>query len=92
MRTYLGHPFFLAEGCPLIALIEPLLIFYSVTLSPPFPPFVCHSSRMIEIQNTMAERAIELLNLPQDRSCYLLDIGCGSGLSGDVIDEHGHVR
>eukprot|EP00163_Fabomonas_tropica_P015172 TRINITY_DN2771_c0_g1_i16.p1 TRINITY_DN2771_c0_g1~~TRINITY_DN2771_c0_g1_i16.p1 ORF type:complete len:293 (-),score=46.18 TRINITY_DN2771_c0_g1_i16:33-794(-) len=39
----------------------------------------------------MAARAIELLALPKDRSLYILDIGCGSGLSGDVLDEEGHV-
>lgn len=39
----------------------------------------------------MAERAIELLALPDDNvSRLLLDIGCGSGLSGEVITEMGH--
>jgi len=49
------------------------------------------SSRMAEIQSQMSERALELLNLPDDGvPRYLLDIGCGSGLSGDVISDHGH--
>ncbi|CAE8590513.1 unnamed protein product [Polarella glacialis] len=48
------------------------------------------SSRMIEIQTKMAERALELLLLP-DRVCLLLDIGCGSGLSGEAITEAGHA-
>jgi SAM-dependent methyltransferase len=39
----------------------------------------------------MSERAIELLALPDDEPKYILDIGCGSGLSGDVIEEHGHM-
>jgi len=39
----------------------------------------------------MTERAIELLNLPEDQSCFLLDIGCGSGLSGELLDEDGHM-
>lgn len=41
------------------------------------------SSRIIRIQAQMAERAIELLAIPDDDTprC-LLDIGCGSGLSG----------
>lgn len=39
----------------------------------------------------MTERAIELLCLPEDKSCFVLDIGCGSGLSGDVLEEHGHM-
>ena len=46
---------------------------------------------MIEIQSSMSERAIELLNLPQDKPALLLDIGCGSGLSGEVISELGHM-
>jgi len=48
------------------------------------------SSRMIEIQTKMANRAIELLLLP-DRPCLLLDIGCGSGISGEAITEAGHA-
>lgn len=47
------------------------------------------SSRMIEVQTTMTNRALELLLLPE-KPCLLLDIGCGSGLSGDTITEHGH--
>lgn len=38
----------------------------------------------------MSERAVELLLLPDDKPCYLLDVGCGSGLSGGVLDEQGH--
>ena len=34
----------------------------------------------------MTERALELLCLP-DEPCYLLDLGCGSGLSGECIEE-----
>ncbi|KAK9412352.1 putative 18S rRNA guanine-N7-methyltransferase [Crotalus adamanteus] len=49
-----------------------------------------HNSRMIEIQSQMSERAVELLGLPDDRPCFLLDVGCGSGLSGDYISEEGH--
>ncbi|KAJ7995106.1 hypothetical protein DPEC_G00241130 [Dallia pectoralis] len=48
------------------------------------------NSRMIEIQSQMSERAVELLNLPEDQSCFLLDVGCGSGLSGDYLSEEGH--
>uniref|UniRef100_H2Z4R2 18S rRNA (guanine-N(7))-methyltransferase n=1 Tax=Ciona savignyi TaxID=51511 RepID=H2Z4R2_CIOSA len=49
------------------------------------------NSRMIEIQTEMSERAIELLNLPKDTSCMLLDVGCGSGLSGECLSDQGHV-
>lgn len=38
----------------------------------------------------MTDRAIELLNLNPDKKCLLLDLGCGSGLSGEVISEYGH--
>ncbi|KAK1158380.1 putative 18S rRNA (guanine-N(7))-methyltransferase [Acipenser oxyrinchus oxyrinchus] len=48
------------------------------------------NSRMIEIQSQMSERAVELLNLPEDQPCLLLDVGCGSGLSGDHLSEQGH--
>uniref|UniRef100_A0A8C6RMZ4 18S rRNA (guanine-N(7))-methyltransferase n=1 Tax=Nannospalax galili TaxID=1026970 RepID=A0A8C6RMZ4_NANGA len=47
-------------------------------------------SRMIDIQTKMTERALELLCLPENQPCYLLDIGCGSGLSGDYISDEGH--
>lgn len=49
------------------------------------------NSRMIDIQEEMCRRAIELLLLPEDSGLLLLDVGCGSGLSGGVIEEHGHV-
>ena len=48
------------------------------------------SSRVIEIQERLTERALELLNFPRDdRPRFLLDIGCGSGLSGDRVSELG---
>ncbi|GAB5371862.1 hypothetical protein AAMO2058_001616300 [Amorphochlora amoebiformis] len=49
-----------------------------------------YNSRMITIQTKMSERAIELLNLP-NHPCHILDIGCGSGLSGEVLSEQGHT-
>jgi len=48
------------------------------------------NSRIIDIQVQMSERAIELLLLPEDTPCYLLDVGCGSGLSGSVLEDQGH--
>ena len=39
----------------------------------------------------MTYRALELLNLPPDQPAFLLDIGCGSGLSGEILDEEGYV-
>jgi len=49
------------------------------------------SSRMMEIQTTMASRALELLMIPPGQSRLLLDIGCGTGLSGSVLSEDGHT-
>ncbi|XP_023748742.1 18S rRNA (guanine-N(7))-methyltransferase RID2 [Lactuca sativa] len=49
------------------------------------------SSRIVGIQAELSERALELLALPDDDvPRLLLDIGCGSGLSGETISEHGH--
>ncbi|KAG8861976.1 hypothetical protein FRB96_002419 [Tulasnella sp. 330] len=49
------------------------------------------NSRNQEIQVQMTDRAIELLNLTPGEPAILLDIGCGSGLSGEILDEAGHV-
>ena len=38
----------------------------------------------------MTYRALELLGLPEGEPKFLLDIGCGSGLSGEILDEEGH--
>jgi 18S rRNA (guanine1575-N7)-methyltransferase len=48
------------------------------------------NSRIIEIQSKMSERALELLNLSNNSPKLILDIGCGSGLSGEIITENGH--
>ena len=48
------------------------------------------NTRMMEIQRQMSARALELLDLPENQTCYLLDIGCGSGLSGELLTENGH--
>uniref|UniRef100_A0A182VY18 18S rRNA (guanine-N(7))-methyltransferase n=1 Tax=Anopheles minimus TaxID=112268 RepID=A0A182VY18_9DIPT len=52
-----------------------------------------NNTRIIDIQVQMCERAIELLALdPDDDSPQLiLDIGCGSGLSGSVLEDQGHL-
>ncbi|TPX38696.1 hypothetical protein SeMB42_g03710 [Synchytrium endobioticum] len=49
------------------------------------------NTRIQSIQAEMTYRAIELLALPQGQVSYLLDIGCGSGLSGECLEEDGHL-
>jgi len=48
------------------------------------------NTRIIEIQQQMSERAVELLALPEEVPALILDLGCGSGLSGEVLEESGH--
>jgi len=67
--------------------VAPPEVFYSAKEATKY----ANSSRMQEIQGLISARAIELLNLPADaKGLMLLDIGCGTGLSGGVIEEHGH--
>jgi 18S rRNA (guanine1575-N7)-methyltransferase len=43
-------------------------------------------------QAALTERALELLALPDDGTPrLLLDLGCGSGLSGEALTERGHM-
>ncbi|OCF60525.1 bud site selection protein [Kwoniella mangroviensis CBS 10435] len=49
------------------------------------------NTRVKSIQAQMTRRALELLALPEDETAFVLDIGCGSGLSGELLDEAGHV-
>ena len=48
------------------------------------------NSRVTMIQAAMAERCIELLNFAPGDRCLVLDVGCGSGLSGDALVAAGH--
>ena len=48
--------------------------------------------RRTGVQETLTERALELLALPQDGvPKLLLDLGCGSGLSGESLTKQGHT-
>lgn len=47
------------------------------------------SSHIIQVQQKITERALELLALSAG-SKFLLDIGCGSGLSGDALSDSDH--
>ncbi len=48
------------------------------------------SSRMVGIQAEITKRAVELLQLEEGRPSLILDVGCGSGLSGKVLEDMGH--
>lgn len=48
------------------------------------------NSRMANLQCELAQRCLELILLP-DEPCLLLDIGCGSGMSGQAISDAGHM-
>jgi len=50
-----------------------------------------NNTRIMNIQAEMSERALELLALPEDQPSYILDLGCGSGLSGECCSEEGHT-
>jgi 18S rRNA (guanine1575-N7)-methyltransferase len=39
----------------------------------------------------MSERAVELLNMDGQEGSLILDIGCGSGLSGEILSENGFL-
>lgn len=66
--------------------VAPPDIFYDETEARKY----ASNSRMMTIQTRMTERAIELLSLPKGKPAYILDIGCGSGLSGETLTEAGH--
>lgn len=48
------------------------------------------STRVQHIQAKMTLRALELLNLEKDVPQLILDLGCGSGLSGEILTEEGY--
>lgn len=50
------------------------------------------NSRILEIQQQLTERAYELLGIDNDNDGqkFLLDLGCGSGISGSTLTEYGH--
>ena len=49
------------------------------------------NSRMIEIQRELASRALEILAIPEGKQKLLLDIGAGTGISGSILSETGHM-
>ena len=51
------------------------------------------NSRITKIQRELSERCIELIQLDDEDLSpqFVLDLGCGSGLSGEVLTEMGHI-
>lgn len=50
------------------------------------------NTRIMDIQTALTERALELLSLPDDGTPkYILDLGCGSGLSGECLTDANHI-
>lgn len=66
--------------------IAPATEFYSTTGAEKY----AKSSRINEVQRTLAERCVELLALPAGEPGLVIDIGCGTGLSGSILSEAGH--
>ena len=46
---------------------------------------------MISIQRELTERALEILAIPEGKPRLILDIGCGTSISGSVLSEYGHM-
>lgn len=65
--------------------IAPPEIFYNDTESFKYTS----STRVQHIQAKMTLRALELLNLDVQQPHFVLDLGCGSGLSGEILTEEG---
>ena len=57
-------------------------IFYNVDEAKKYS----RNTRIMEIQATMSERAIEMLNLKEDEPSYILDVGCRRPIHGIAID------
>ena len=48
------------------------------------------SARMQATQRSLADRALQLLDLPPSVPQFLLDAGCGTGYSGRSLEKVGH--
>ena len=73
-------------------LMSPPEMFYDATEARKYT----QGTRMINIQTRLSRRAVQLLNLPGAATggpvppCLILDIGCGSALSGECLEKDGH--
>lgn len=66
--------------------IAPAAIFYGDSEAKKYT----ENTRIMTIQTEMTERAMNILAIPEGKTSLILDIGCGSGLSGKVIEDQGH--
>lgn len=67
--------------------LAPPEVFYNQTEAKKYTNY----SRIQMVQAEMTLRSLSLLDLPKGKSCFLIDIGCGSGLSGEILDQDGHI-
>ena len=67
--------------------VAPADIFYGIDEAKKYT----QNTRMIEIQRTITKRALQMLAIPKGQHRVILDIGCGSGISGRVLSEKGHM-
>ena len=67
--------------------VAPADVFYGVDEAKKYTM----NTRMIQIQRTITKRALQMLAIPRGQNRLLLDIGCGSGISGSVLSEKGHM-
>ena len=67
--------------------VAPADIFYGIDEAKKYT----QNTRMIEIQRTITKRALQMLAIPKGQHRVILDIGCGSGISGSVLSEKGHM-
>ena len=52
-------------------------------------------TRIIKVQSEMTQRCLDLIQVPDNdeqnfEPWFILDLGCGSGLSGQIVEEQGH--
>ena len=78
-------PWRAADGSSLLTGSSPPDLYYNDNESAKYTT----SSRIQNIQASMTHRAIELLGLTEPS--FILDIGCGSGLSGEILSQDDHT-
>jgi 18S rRNA (guanine1575-N7)-methyltransferase len=78
-------PWRATDGSSLLTRSSPPDLYYNDNESAKYTT----SSRIQNIQASMTHRAIELLGLTEPS--FILDIGCGSGLSGEILSEEDHT-